>query len=36
MANANIVWWVCVPLPLSILAIWGVILVARNWRQIRW
>ena len=34
--NQYAVWMVCVPLPLSILALWGMVLVARNWRSIRW
>lgn len=32
----DIVWLVCVPIPLSILGVWGAVRVVRNWRQLRW
>lgn len=32
----DLVWWFCVPIPLGILAVWGVVLFLRNWRNVRW
>jgi hypothetical protein len=31
-----ILWTVCVPIPLAILAVWGAVTVWRDRREIRW
>jgi hypothetical protein len=34
--NSYTVWFLCVPVPLAVLGFWGLVLVARNWRSLRW
>jgi len=31
-----ILWWLCVPLPLGILAAWGAIVAWKHRREIKW
>jgi hypothetical protein len=34
--NQQLLWLLCVPIPLGILAVWGVLVLWRNWDRVRW